>query len=353
MRGRKIAVPSLDHLLALSDDTGIIQHAVYDVPNRSTGYCTDDVARAFMVAVSLHDIGTRKDAAARLASTYLAFLQDAQLADGWFHNFMSYGRSWLDERGTQDSFGRAVWALGFGMRYAKRESWRKVCERLLQSAAARLPDLRYLRSTAYATIGLSHALESRPAEAKLIREWLAPLAATLRDAYVAHQAPDWQWFEDGMTYDNARLCEAMLRAGTALRDDELIAIGLRTLAFYERIVIENGMFVPIGNDGWFPRGGIRARYGQQPLEAAASIEAALTAHDCTSAPAFVALAHAAFDWFHGKNTADAEMAERGGCRDGIDPQGANANMGAESTLAYLSSAAMLAERPANRLRVAR
>ena len=350
---RKIVPPPLDHLLALSDDTGVIQHAVHDVPNRSTGYCSDDVSRAFMAAVAKLQLEPRNETALRLAGVYLSFLHDAQMEDGWFHNFMSFDRRWLDDRGTQDSFGRTVWALGYGMRYAPKESSRIVCARLFEKAVPRFSDLEYLRSIAYTIIGLSHACASDLADPQTCRASLRPLADAVKSAYLAHRDAGWQWFEDEMTYDNARLCEAMLRAGVALRDDELIAIGLRTFSFLESVVVENGMFVPVGSQGWYPRGGVRARYGQQPLEAASMIDAALMAHECTSDPAFLATARIAFEWFYGHNTNGAMMVERGGCRDGIDPTSVNPNMGAESTLAYLASAYALAERPAQGLTLAR
>ncbi len=132
----KAVRPPLDHLLALSDDTGIIQHAIFDVPNRATGYCTDDVSRAFIVALQRLRAEPTNATLKKLAGIYLAFLLDAQMADGWFHNFMSYDRDWLDERGTQDSFGRTLWALGYGMRFARRKSWREVCARLLECGVA-------------------------------------------------------------------------------------------------------------------------------------------------------------------------------------------------------------------------
>lgn len=350
---KRIVPPPLDHLIALSDDTGVIQHAIHDVPNRSTGYCSDDVSRAFMVVLAKLQLEPRNETAARLAGIYLSYLHDAQMEDGWFHNFMSFDRRWLDDRGTHDSFGRTLWSLGYGMRYAPKESSRFVCGQLFERAVPRLADLEYLRSIAYAIIGLSHACASGLTDPDICREALRPLADAVKAAYLANRDADWQWFEDEMTYDNARLCEAMLRAGVTLRDDELIAIGLRTFSFLESVVIENGMFVPIGNQGWYPRGGVRARYGQQPLEAAAMVDAALMAYECTSDPAFVATAHLAFEWFHGRNTNEAVVVERGGCRDGIDPTSVNPNMGAESTVAYLAAAYALAERPAKGLTLAR
>ncbi|MBV8246473.1 MAG: hypothetical protein JOZ38_11160 [Candidatus Eremiobacteraeota bacterium] len=366
MNKTRVVPPPLDHVIALSDDTGIIQHAVCDVPNRSTGYCTDDVSRAFMVVLAKLQLDPRDAAAARLATIYLSFLHDAQMECGRFHNFMSYERQWLDDCGTQDSIGRAIWSLGYGIRCAPRDSWKQVCALLLERGLPHAGALEHIRSQAYAAIGLAHAITARATlndvtlrserEARASKgqgATLRMLAEKIKAAYFAHRDGEWQWFENAMTYDNARLCEAMLRAGLALRDDELIAIGLRTLSFYTGVVMEDGIFVPIGNDGWYERGGTRARYGQQPLEAAAMIDAALVAYDCTADPSFVATAHTVLGWYHGRNLRGAVMVERGGCHDGLEEGEINQNMGAESTLAYLASAYALAERPAKSLTLAR
>ena len=339
----KAVRPPLDHLLALSDDTGIIQHAIADVPDRATGYCTDDVSRAFMFTVQRLRTEPTNATLKKLAGVYLAFLCDAQLPDGWFHNFMSYDRRWLDERGTQDSFSRALWSLGYGMRFAHRKSWREVCARLLDEALPRLGELAYLRSDAYTIFGLWHAIKAGGSVRVLYLEAIRALANELRAAYEEHHTADWPWFEENMTYDNPRLCEAAIRAGEALHDRELIEIGLDSLRFYCSVVTEDGIFVPIGNQGWFQRGGHRARYGQQPLEGVALIDAALAAHERSNDPLFLTAARAGWLWYYGHNTAGATMVEGGGCHDGIDENCVNPNMGAESTLAFLSAAATMCE----------
>lgn len=332
--------PSLEHLITLSDDVGVIQHATEDIPNRATGYCTDDVARALIVVYQALRLEPRNAAAQRLAPTYLSFLHDAQIADGRFHNFMGYDRQWLDSVGTHDSVGRALWALGFGMRYAPRATWRRLCKRLFNKGLASLDWLQYPRSQAYAIIGLSHACHAALADIELpaYREALRKLAASLREHYDTTHDREWEWFENTMTYDNARLPEAMLRAGTALDDGDLTAIGLRTFAFYCRITIENGVFVPIGNEGWYPRGGERARYSQQPLEAVSLLDAALAGYDATGDASFQATAQLGLEWYLGRNSRGIVMARGGGCLDGLNETSVNLNMGAESTLAYLSSA---------------
>jgi hypothetical protein len=212
---------------------------------------------------------------------------------------------------------------------------------MLARALPHLLELVDLRPRAYAIIGLAYAAESDGGIDFAIREALAGPVADLARAFERHAGPGWRWFEDILTYDSARLPEALLRAGSLLGDERIVALGLETLEFYESVVVENGIFVPIGSDGWYPRGGRRARYAQQPLEAAALVDAALVAYNVTGDLRFSALARIGCEWFFGRNTDGALMVSGGGCRDGIDAHGVNQNMGAESTLAYLSSALAL------------
>jgi hypothetical protein len=344
--------PVLDHLVTMTDDVGIFQHARFDIPNRSFGYCTDDVARALIVAIESTRDRATEIIGAKLVTTYLAFLHDAQLPDGWFHNFMGYDRRWQDQRGTADSFGRALWGLGHCVARAPRDAWRRVAREQLDAALPHVAGLPHLRSSAYAALGLVAVASSEPGDARIndaLRAAVAPISA----AYRATASPEWRWCEGTMTYDNGRMCEALIRAGMALGDHALMREGLEMLDFYASVALEDGMFVPIGNDGWYPRGETRARFGQQPLEAAAMVAAALAAHAATGDTRYRALATVAGDWYFGRNTHQFLMVTNGGCRDGIDPSGVSPNMGAESTLAYLMSAIALADSQQTSLRIAR
>jgi hypothetical protein len=333
----------LTHLHALTDDTGIIQHATADIPNRSTGYCTDDIARAFIVSIlAAEQPGTRADAI-RIGRTYLSFLLDAQREDGTFHNFMAYDRHWLDDVGSEDAIGRAAWALGFGASRAPLAGWRRVCRAALVPALPALEALRHPHACAYAILGLAHAVDADPAASHAFTHALRALADVLAAGYRATRSDDWEWFYEDMTYDSARLCEAMLRAGKTLGDATLVEVGRTTLAFYEKAVFESDRFAPIGNRGWYRRHGARARYDQQPLEAAATVDAELAALACDGDPARLSRARIAFSWYLGNNDAGATLVSDGGCRDGLAADSVNDNMGAESTLAYLASAFTLAE----------
>jgi hypothetical protein len=338
-------------LALLSDDVGVVQHALRSVPNRKTGYCTDDASRAFIVALEYLRFNPNDRLSQRLASNFLAFLQHAQMDDGRFHNFMDYDRRWSDEVGTPDSCGRAIWALGFGVANAPAEPWRGACASLLDRALPSLGWLGFPRSRAYAAIGLAHAFAATNESA--YADGLRALAAELVEAYESVASAEWPWFENAMFYDNARLPEAMIRAAAALAEPRFRDVGLTTLAFYERVTIEDGVHVPIGNDGWYHRGGKRARYAQQPLEACAMVDAELAGFDLTGDARHYANAELAMEWYYGKNSRGIEMAQGGGCYDGLEEDAVNENMGAESTLAFLSAAAALAARRARILRAIR
>jgi hypothetical protein len=328
-----------------------MQHAVETVPNRKFGYCTDDVARAFMVALAHSRLAPSERVSLRLASNYLSFLQHAQLDDGRFHNFMAYDRNWTDEIGTHDSCGRAMWALGYGVATAPSEPWRRVCDALLARALPSLESLEYIRSRAYAALGFAYAYAAgrEPKYAAALRY----LADEILAAYDAIADPEWPWFEDILTYDNARLPEALLRAGQGLGEARYTEVGLAALKFYEGVTIENGLHVPIGNDGWYRRGERRSRYAQQPLEAYAMVDAELAAFEVTGDAAHFATAELALEWYHGKNSRGIPMAHGGGCYDGLGESAVNYNEGAESTLAFLAASCAMAQRRARVLRAVR
>jgi len=325
----------------MSDDVGMIQHACESVPNRSTGYCTDDIARAFMVAVD-YDRLTAHPRAVGLASRYLSYLQDAQLDDGRFRNFMSFARLWLDDVGTHDSNGRAIWALGHGVRFAPTAEWRRVCRTMLDRALRAVDWLEYPRSQAYAMLGIAHAFhaEGMQNDRMALRFLADRLLARFRD-----RPADWRWFEPVLTYDNARLPEALLRAGTALEDTTALNAGREALTFLESIVFVDDAFVPIGNEGWYPHNGERAVYSQQPLEAAAMIDAELAAFDASDHEQHLDAAQRSFAWYEGRNSLNIRLSNGGGCYDGLESTGPNRNMGAESTLARLAGAIALAQIP--------
>jgi len=304
-----------------------------------------------MVALAHARLSPALESSRRLTANYLAFLHHAQLDDGRFHNFMDYDRRWTDEVGTQDSCGRAIWALGYGIEHSTNDAWRRICAQMLERALPSLEWLQYPRSWAYAMLGLAHAQSARPAPAYAAA--LRELADKLVEMYASAAQKKWQWFEAIMTYDNARLPEALLRAGRVLEDGRFTTTGLTALRFYETIAIEGGIFVPIGNDGWYEYGGVRARYAQQPLEAVAMLDAELAAFDVTGDAAHATKAQAALEWYYGKNSREVRMVHGGACYDGLGEHSVNPNCGAESTLAFLAAAYAAALRRARVLEAVR
>lgn len=333
---------TLEYLSGLTDDVGVLQHTVEDIPNRGAGYCVDDAARALIVAVAAGAYPELEAEALRLGRIYLAFLLDAQRSDGRMHNFMGYNRNWLDDLGSEDSFARAIWGLGYTVAYARKATWRNVALRMLSTALPHAASLLHLRSQAYAALGLSMAFPSLLETQPEARQTLTAIGTRFQEAYKAECAEGWAWFEPCMTYDNARLPEAMMRIGAMIGRDDFIDTGLDSLDFYEGLCVENGVFVPIGNVGWCRRDGERARFDQQPLDAAAMVDAAFFAFDLTGREGHRRLAEIAYDWFFGRNSLNAPLVIDGGCRDGFSESSVNRNMGAESTLAYLASAFTLA-----------
>ena len=330
--------PAIDHLLAMTDDVGLFQHATLDVPNRAFGYCTDDIARALIVACDAAERQGDDPSVSALVPTYLAFLNDARIPAGGFHGFMGYDRRWQDQIGTDDQVARALWGLGYAEGRAARETWRLLAGALRRHALEAVPRLTHIRSRAYAALGLAHALGARPDDELVVRTQLDALAATLAADVERHRSADWVWCEDVMTYDNARIPEALLRAGAALGSTRYCELGLAILHFYADAVIVDGRFEPVGNDGWYPRGGKRADFDQQPIEVAALADACMRAVTVTGDSSWLAAVEMCVAWFLGDNDAKIALLDEqtgGGC-DGLKPAGRNGNQGAESTMAMIS-----------------
>ncbi len=326
------AFPPLDHLKHLLDSTGIAQHAVYAVVAREHGYCVDDNARGLILAATLSRLGLEPAFAQELHARTAAFLQHAWNDDcGLFRNFMSYDRRWLEEAGSEDSHGRAVWALGVVARDNARADIRRWARELLERAAPALAGFTSPRALAFGLLGIaaSHEAAEQPGLSDLRERLAARLCGHLRDS----RASGWVWFEASLSYDNARLPQALLAAG------ELEA-GLATLSWLCREqTAEGGHFRPIGSNGFWRRGGPRARFDQQPVEAAATVAACVLAARQTGDARWLAEAARAHAWFHGDNDLGrpVAVAATGGCRDGLHPDRVNANQGAESTLAWLQA----------------
>lgn len=333
-------LPAVDlaHLHRLTDDTGLLQHAAHSVPDRAHGYCTDDNARALIVAVLARSLVRDEPSTDELILRYLSFVHHAfDRERKVFRNFMGFDRHWTEEAGSADCQGRAAWALGVAASEPEDDRLRIVASSLLQESLPGVEGLEDLRSVALALFGLDAYLRRHGGDsaAKRMRLLLADrLMASWRGAQMA---PDWRWPEEMLTYANARLPHALMVAGAGIESREMIDTGLSSLRWLIEVQTLDGRFAPIGNRGWYPRGGERALFDQQPVEAEVTVAACITAFDITSDRRWLDEAMRAFRWFLGDNVIGAPLYDHGtgGCRDGLGPTAANGNQGAESTLAWL------------------
>lgn len=330
----------LNHFIRMTDDTGMLQHAVFAVPNYHEGYTTDDNARALIVSILVEQPGTEREAEAeKLASRYLAFLWLAfNSSNGRFRNFLSYERKWLEPQGSEDSHGRALWALGSAVHQTVNEGLRGLAGRLFELAIPAALNFTSPRAWAFSLFGVQEYLDRFPGD-RAAQGQREILAGKLLKIYQVTCAPGWNWFEDGLAYSNARLSQALLLAGSRTSNDEWLTAGLDSLEWLgtQQRCTMNGHFVPIGSQNFYSKGGNKARFDQQPLEASATVSACLQAYRATGDERWRAQAWAAFNWFLGDNDLKTALydASTGGCRDGLHPDRANENQGAESTLSFL------------------
>ncbi|MCS6942351.1 MAG: glycosyltransferase [Geminocystis sp.] len=330
----EMAEARLEHIIHLTDDTGIFQHAIYSVPDRRHGYCTDDVARA-LVAVLNYYQQYKEPRALDLARCYLSFIHYAQMPDGRFHNFMNYSRQFIDQCGSEDTIGRALWGLGVTVSTSPDDKMQMLAKNIFERTIETL-SLQYPRAMAYAICGLSSFLE-RYEGAVAVRRLLTEMAEQLASLYHSSCSEDWLWFGDELTYANAKLPQAMLLAYQVTGEQSYKKIGLQSLDFLLEQTYRNGYFDFIGNQGWYIRGQQRAIFGQQPIEAGYTIETCCLAYEITGNPFYLDMARAAVEWFLGRNRLGVRLYDftTGACCDGIDPQGVNMNQGAESTICCL------------------
>ncbi|MCK8600471.1 glycosyltransferase family 4 protein [Desulfoferrobacter suflitae] len=341
---REIPQPKLDHLIRLTDDVGIIQHAKFIVPNRYHGYCTDDNARALIAVLMAQDLVPDEDALTNLACTYMSFLHHAFDENrGRFRNFMGYDRKWLEKEGSQDSHGRALWGLGEAVGLARSEDILGAAHELFEKALPAALDFDAPRAWAFTLVGI-HAYLRKYGGDRCVRRVREQLADRLFAFYCSYATDDWPWIEETVTYANGKISQALLMSGQWLQRGDMVSAGLRSLEWLRTIQTDSrGHFVPIGNRGWYPRAGLKARFDQQPIEAQAMIDACREAYHVTSDPKWIAAAQCCLEWFLGRNDLNAPLYDyqTGGCRDGLSATGPNRNQGAESTLAWLLSLSTL------------
>ncbi len=335
--------PSRAAIWAMCDGVGILQHGCGIVPDRAHGYCIDDNARAFML---MNSDGLRRDGECQTwALRYASFIQHAWNSDCQaFRNFMSYDRRWLETTGSEDSNGRALWALGHGAAQAGTADMRTWSAEWFVRTAVIAEGFKNPRAVAFAVMGADHFLDRHPSDARAQR-LVERGGAMLHAMWKTSRRPGWDWFEPRLTYDNARLAEALVRAGRRLQSLPMEECGLAALDWLcDRQTSKQGYFRPVGSEG-FALEGETVPFDQQPLEAWATIAACAAAYGSVASPRWARRADAAWRWFAGGNDRSIALADpqTGRCRDGLTPHGLNLNVGAESTLAYhLAHAAMAA-----------
>lgn len=338
MHVRNHFYPELDtrHLRRLTDTTGIIQHAIHAVPNFQTGYTTDDNARALIAALQayqhLHD-----ESCLQLAETYLSFLHYAQRPDGKWHNFVAYTRAFLDEEGSEDSFGRAVWALGYLIACLPDHYLGSSAREMLERALPWVPTLRYPRPMAFSLLGLGYYHLTFPQDrlVRLIRD----LAAWFPAALEREREEAWHWFEPELTYANAILPAGLLMAYRVTDHRPYWEVARQALAFLTELHLANGHLKLVGNKGWYQKHRSPASFDEQPEDAGCLVLAYILAYLFSRETEYLRLAEKAFRWFLGENELGLPLYDEAsaGCFDGLTPEGVNPNRGAESLLAYLLS----------------
>jgi hypothetical protein len=338
-RPRVLPALKLTHLARMTDSTGVFQHATFSVPNFSEGYCTDDNARAFLLASMLGD-GDDTEQVRALATTSAAFLLHAfDTTTRRFHNHLSFDRRWLDLEGSEDSHGRALWALGAGVGYSPFPNFQAMAGDLFAQALPPLTEFTSPRAWAFGLLGIHEYLKRLNGDSR-VQQTRETLTRLLMGLLQQNAKPNWCWFEDELSYDNAKLPHALIVSGHATGQTCVLDRGLDSLRWLcDLQVSEEGNFRPIGSNGFYHRGGARAYFDQQPIEAQATISACLAAYRATSDVWWYGQAQRAFDWFLGWNDLGLELCspETGACGDGLHADRINRNEGAESTLAFLLS----------------
>jgi glycosyltransferase involved in cell wall biosynthesis len=338
----EVPEPSLAHLKKLTDDTGLYQHASFTIPNREYGYCTDDNARA-LLAMTRYYAQYPEPEAVRLFDIYLSFVLHSQNEDGTVRNFMNFDRTWLGDDPVNDALGRALWALGTVMANPPSASYLSVIKACFDKSVKHV-EKQYPRGMAYSILGMSDYLKQFPGASDIKRQ-LEIAADGLVAQYEENGLADWHWFEDMLTYDNGVLPHALFVAGSTFEDKKYTKVAKKTCEFLLSNTFDGDHFSFVGNRGWYERGGTKATFDQQPIDAASMVMMLRAAWDATGNERYLTLQRKAFDWFLGENDLHIPLydSRTKGCCDGLMPGGVNNNQGAESALVFLLSLLSIVE----------
>ncbi|OIN98286.1 hypothetical protein AUJ66_01285 [Candidatus Desantisbacteria bacterium CG1_02_38_46] len=346
---KKFPSIKLDYLKTLTDDMGLLQHGKYSIPDRKSGYTTDDNARALIVVLNHHNL-LNDDESADLVGAYLEFLHYAQREDGKFHNLVDYRRDFLDEEGSEDSQGRALWGCGCTLDAKIYHNVQKLAKELFEKSVTWSLDFKSFRARAYTIFGLYHYYRKYPQQD--ILEKMKFLLKPLEEVYQreSSKTQEWKWFEPYLTYDNARLSQAFFCLYEVTKEKKYLQIGLESLEFLSKLSFVDNKLVLIGQEKWYQKDGKKSLYDQQPIDAAAMVELNFQAYRITKDKKYKEKAFVSFEWFLGRNIQNAVIYDEqaGACFDGLTPEGVNLNQGAESTVSYLLARLNIEEMIRNR-----
>lgn len=326
---------TLAHIKRLTDDTGIVQHAKYGIPNLKEGYCLDDNSRALLMAAMAHQKNRSNDAL-DLMPIYLSFLNYMQNKDGSFRNFLSFNRNYLDKVGSEDCFGRTMWTLGFLICKFPKDSYHQLALDIFNKSLRFTKNLKHIRGFANTIIGLAHYLRRFPEDAN-VKDIMYELTYKLLNSYNKEKTDDWKWFENILTYDNAIMPLSLFYSSETFISEEISRVALESTAFLESIVLKNDYLKPVGNKSWYPKGGKCADFAQQSIDVMGMVLLFFKAYQATRDKIYLDKMFTSYLWYMGKNELNLPVYdfETGGCYDGLEEYGLNQNQGAESTIAYL------------------
>ncbi|MGE5521958.1 MAG: glycosyltransferase family 4 protein [Candidatus Dadabacteria bacterium] len=327
----------LDHIKRMTDDTGIIQHAKFGIPNLKEGYCLDDNARALLMVLMAYK-QKKLPLALELLPIYLSYIHYMQNKDGTFRNFLSFSRQFLDEVGSEDSFGRTVWALGYLIANAPNDAYYQLGKEIFFQSVPHFDKLGSIRSRSNTIIGICYYLKSNPHDEGM-RACLKKMALQLVQDYHTHKCDNWHWFESLLAYDNAILPLSLLHAAITLDEECIKTTAIESMQFLSKITLKDGYLSIIGNEKWYQKNGAQSKFAQQPLDALVMVLMFHEAYNLTKDKSYLSQLYTCFTWFLGENDLRVSLYdfETKGCCDGLESYGINRNQGAESTLSYLIS----------------
>ncbi len=326
---------SLEFIKKLTYSTGLIQHATYNIPNLKSGYCIDDNSRALLMTVMAWDL-LKDEEALNLLPRYLSFINYMQNEDGTFRNLLSFNHQFLDEKGTEDSFGRTIWALGYLIHKPPNSGYFQLALELFLKAVPNFITLKEIRAISFTVIGLYYFIKRNPSDEKMI-VLLKNLTTKIMERINSEKDSDWVWFESKLTYSNGVIPLALFYAFKLLKEKKILNLAIEVLSFLENIKFKNNYLEIIGNNGWLEKGKEPAYFAQQPLNATAMVLAFYQAYTITKNEDYHKKMYISYLWFLGENRLSIPLYnfDTSGCSDGLESTGLNRNQGAESTLSYL------------------